>query len=72
MNHKDVDEMIEQPYMYETKKVVSNTSSSGEDSSTSGSDFVDNPIGDTEWCDCQNCKKEKRKIDCLCCLEVAI
>ena len=80
MNQKDVDEMIEQinnfqPYMYEPESVASNTSSSNEDSSTSWSDsedFVANWIGNTEWwCDCQNCKKETKEIDCLCCLEEA-
>lgn len=79
MTRKYVDRMIEQlnnfqPYMYEPERVVSNTSSSNEDSSTSGSDSEDivaNRIGNTEWCDCQNCKKETREIDCLCCQEVA-
>ena len=79
MNQKDVDEMIEQinnfqPYMYEPERVVSNTSSSDEESSNSETDTEDSVatrIGNVKWCECQNCKEETREIDCLCCLEVA-
>lgn len=79
MNKTDLDEMIEQldnfqPYMYEPEKAISDTSSSDEEMPTSGSDsegLLVNRIGNVEWCDCQNCKEERREIDCLCCQEVA-
>ena len=64
-----------QPYMYEPGREVSSTSSSDEDSSNSDSDIKDftkfTRIGNVKWCECQNCKEERREIDCLCCQEVA-
>ena len=62
-----------QPYMYGPEREVSSTSSSDEDSSNSDiKDFTKfTRIGKVKWCECQNCKEERREIDCLCCQEVA-
>ena len=53
------------------KRSTSSSSSESETSSSDGELNTDTRIGNLEWCHCQECKKEDREIDCLCCQEVA-
>jgi len=74
-----------QPYQYEPRKHGSDSSSSSEsdvdprnilpdDLSEISEDEDERDVirrqGNTDWCNCGNCKKETKEIDCLCCQEV--
>ena len=62
------------PYNYEPEQDISSYSSSEDNSSNS--DINENKnnlgrVGNKEWCKCDECKREIRDIDSLCCTEVA-
>ena len=68
-------EMMEhfQPYMFEPEKDTS-CSSSEEDTTDEPEDPPQEDlsrVGNLDWCKCSKCSVENRKIDCLCCQEVA-
>ena len=78
---KELDEMIEMidefhPYMYEPEKEVQNSSSDEDSIDEDNDEYFDalneqeTRVGKIDWCQCGNCRIEKREIDCLCCQEV--
>ena len=67
------------PYYYEPEKDASETSGSDNDANQDESGEEENVSPNNaviravhkDWCICRCCKREIRKIDCLCCQEVA-
>ena len=69
------------PYDYEPEQAISSEErdSSDYESSSDSSDSSENEnedlqlgrVGNKEWCNCDQCKREIRDVDSLCCTEVA-
>ena len=66
-----------QPYQYapgndnESSDSASESDILPDELSSDHEDDTNHRSGNKEWCQCGTCKKEIRKIDCLCCQEVA-